>query len=365
MSRPLAHLLRELIRLHGPLDVARFMALCAAHRDGYYERAETIGAAGDFVTAPEISQVFGELVGLALAAHWRALGCPRPVRLVDYGPGRGTLLVDLWRAAGTVPGFREAVVEVVTVERSRRLAALQRERLATLPLRPVRDPEEVPDDLPLFAVANEFFDALPVRQFVVTEAGVRERLVTFDETRGRFVFTLGRAVPREALRLPAAVREGMVGVSPAREAVAAGLAARLAAGGGLALVIDYGEKGGDFGDSLQAVSRHRRVDPLATPGEADISSLVDFAALARAAEEAGARAFGPLPQGAWLLRLGVRARLARLVAAAPGRRAELEAGVARLVDPAAMGERFKVLALGAPGDPPPPGFGGDERWSSG
>ena len=340
------------------------MALCAAHRDhGYYEREATIGAGGDFITAPELSQVFGELVGLALAAHWQALGAPPQIRLVELGPGRGTLLADLWRAVAVVPGFRAAVAEVVAVERSRRLRQLQRERLAGLQLRHVEEVEALADDLPLLVVANEFFDALPVRQFVLGEEGVRERLVAFDQARGRFVFTLSRPIPRAALRLPAGVRAGVVEVSPAREAVMAALAERIARAGGLALVIDYGEAGAGFGDSLQAVRQHRRVDPLAAPGEADLSSHVDFAALAGCARAAGCEVFGPLPQGVWLERLGARARLARLVAAAPARRAELEAGVARLLDPAAMGQLFKVLALTPHQAPLPPGFAAEETWS--
>lgn len=368
MSSALAGRLRRMLQATGPVDVARFMALCAAAREGgYYEREETIGAAGDFVTAPEISQIFGEMAGAALAAFWQARG-DGPVRIVELGPGRGPLMADLWRAARALPAFPAAVREVVLVETSRRLRALQAQRLAHLPIRHVDSVEEIPDDLPLLVIANEFFDALPVRQFVVTERGLVERLVAVDPRTGAFAFTLaGPARPPDPVllrRLGGPPAPGtVIEVSPAREAVAERLGGLLAAAGGLLLVFDYGDAAPVFGDSLQAVMRHRKVDPLAHPGEADLSSHVDFGALARRLAGAGARVFGPLAQGAWLLRTGAEVRLARLVEAAPQRRTELEAGLRRLVDPDRMGELFRVLAATGPDDPLPPGFAEDERWS--
>jgi len=366
MKTPLAVRLAALLRQTGPVDVARFMALCQAMRGGYFEREESIGAAGDFVTAPEISQVFGELVGAAFAAFWQARG-GGPVRIVELGPGRGTLMLDLWRAAGVLPAFRAAVREVVLVETSARLRALQAARLAHLPVRHVESVAELPDDLPLLVVANEFFDALPVRQFVIGEAGLVERLVTVDPQTQSLAFILSRIPhPPDPLlrrRLGAAWRPGaVVEISPAREAVAARLGELLAAAGGLLLAFDYGDVAPVFGDSLQAVMRHRKVDPLAHPGEADLSSHVDFGALATRLAEGGARVCGPLAQGEWLRRMGGDVRLSRLVEAAPQRRAELEAGYGRLVDPAAMGEMFRVLGAAGPGDPLPPGFHAEEAW---
>ncbi len=357
----LADRLRALIASEGPVDVGRFMALCMAVRDqGYLEQGEMLGARGDFITAPEISQVFGELIGLALAAGWQALGEPPRIRIGELGPGRGTLLADLWRATAVLPAFREAVVGVELVEISRRLRARQRETLGHLPIAFHDGIESLPADLPLFLVANEFFDALPIRQYVRTDRGWCERLVAVDEE-GRFHFTLA-PLPLPlggADAEPGEVRE----IAPARQAVAAGIAARIAATGGLACIIDYGARE-LRGDTLQAVRRHRRVDPLDHPGEADLSSHVDFAALARAARREGAAVFGPVSQGLFLERLGVRTRLAVLLRDVREERVRrsLVEGVARLVAPQAMGGLFQVLAITAGNAPPPPGFEEEERW---
>ncbi len=348
------------IRRHGPIDVARFMGLCAALRGGYLERGAGPGAQGDFVTAPELSQIFGELIGLSFVAHWKAMGSPRAVRIAELGPGRGTLMADLWRALGTSAEMRAAVQSVELVELSPALRELQAERLAALPLRFRSAVEELPQDLPLFVIANEFFDALPIHQYLWIDGAWRERVVALG-AEGKLAFALAPwPAPLPPPRDPSAalVRE----LSPAREALAAVLAERIVQSGGLALVIDYGEPELS-GDTLQAVYRHRRVDPLERPGEADLSSLVDFGALARSAAAAGARVYGPLAQATLLERLGIRLRLARLVGEAGAeRRQALVRGVERLLDPQAMGERFQALALVPPGAPPPPGFAAEERW---
>ncbi len=367
MSR-LADILRRIIDSHGPLDVGQFMALCAAHRGaGYYHRRETIGLAGDFVTAPEISQTFGELLGLALAAFWQQTRPGGPIALVELGPGRGTLMTDLWRATSRVPGFHAAVRAVHLVEISSSLRQLQERTLRGLPLVFHEDLAELPRDLPLYLIANEFFDSLPMRQFVRTGRGLQERRVATDE-RGRFAFVLDpRPLPLASLETAglAEVPAGpgaVVEIAPAREALVADLAARIAAQGGLAYILDYGFDTPRWADTLQAVARHRRVDPLAMPGEADLSSHVDFAALLRATRDSGTRRFGPIGQGRFLRRLGIETRLATLAArAGAAERTGLEAGVRRLIDPAAMGTLFKVLAIAGPGEDVPPGFTDDEE----
>ncbi len=359
----LADILRRVIDTHGPLDIGQFMALCAAHRGaGYYHRRETIGLAGDFVTAPEISQTFGEMLGLALAAFWQESDSRRPIALVELGPGRGTLMADLWRATAGVSGFHEAVRAVHLVEISSSLRQLQQRALRGLPLVFHEDIAELPRDLPLYLVANEFFDSLPMRQFARTARGLQERRVTADD-KARLAFVLDpRVLPVSALAslgLDAhTAREGaVIEIAPAREAMIADLAARIAEQGGLAYVIDYGYDRPQWGDTLQAVARHRRVEPLAMPGEADLSSHVDFAALLRATAGSGTRRFGPLAQGTFLRRLGIETRLAALLArATPEQAGELQGGVARLTAPEAMGNLFKVLAIAGPRGGVPPGF---------
>lgn len=362
----LATRLAAFVRAHGPLDVGRFMALCAAARgDGYYAGEPAIGPEGDFVTAPEVSQIFGELIGLACIAHWRAAGSPAAFRIAEVGPGNGTLMSDLWRALAVDPDCRAAVRSVELVETSDVLRARQRARLAGLPLSFHDRLEALPEDLPLFLVANEFFDALPVRQFVRTAGGWRERLVSLD-TAGRLAFALHpRELPGGALADPrfSTLGQGaVVEVAPAREALAAVLARKILDAGGLALVIDYGYDEEPAGDTLQAVQRHHRVGALERPGEADISAHVDFRALARAMRSEGAVVFGPLTQRTFLDRLGIAVRLERLCrGASPEIARRLRAGVDRLVSPDGMGELFRVIALVPSGAPVPPGFLEEER----
>lgn len=364
----LAARIADFIRAHGPLDIGRFMLLCAVQRQaGYYARNPALGADGDFLTAPEISQIFGELIGLAVIAHWRARGAPQVFRLAELGPGNGTLMSDLWRALAVDPDCRSAISSVDLVETSSVLRARQRERLTALPLAFHDAVDTLPTDLPLFIIANEFFDALPLRQFVRAKAGFRERLVTLDQ-QDRLTFTLApQEIPEDALADPryrGLTVGAVVEIAPAREAVASLLADKLQAAGGVAYVIDYGYDAQPAGDTLQAIFRHSRVSPLDFPGEADISAHVDFRALLRAAARAGATTFGPIPQGLFLRRLGIDLRLARLTREASSEvAARLEAGVRRLVDPAAMGELFQVAAIAASAEPVPPGFLETERCS--
>ena len=346
----------EEIRRAGPISTARFMALALTHPTlGYYARHDPLGAAGDFVTAPEISQVFGELVGLWLARAWSDLGRPDPCVLVELGPGRGTLMADLLRATTQVPGFRGSL-RLHLVETSERLRELQRTRLAGEEVHWHTALDQVPRGLMLL-VANEFLDALPVHQLVATERGWVERLVDLIGT--ELVFALSERPSDLARGLPASDRRlGQIAeVSPMRRDVAAAIGRRLAADGGVALLVDYGAWADVTGDTLQAVRDHAPWPVLSTPGEADLSSHVDFRTLAEAASNAGAAVYGPVPQGPFLRALGIDLRIARLLGrATPDQRRQLRAALFRLTDGGAMGELFKVLALTGPNAPSPPGF---------
>lgn len=350
MTAPLADLLARRIAVAGPIGLDVFMAECLGHPEhGYYVTRDPLGAAGDFVTAPEISQMFGELVGLWLVDRWQAQGAPAPFHLVELGPGRGTLMADALRAARLVPAFAAAAT-LHLVEASPVLRRRQAETLAGHQPRWHDSLDTVPAG-PLFVVANEFFDALPIRQFQRTEAGWVERLVTWDDG---FRLILG---PGPASLVPEAVRAAPVGaiaeVCPAGLTLAAELGRRIRADGGAALVIDYGPAESAPGDSFQAVRGHQPVDPFAAPGQADLTAHVDFAALARAAAGTGVGVSGPVRQGAFLQALGIDQRCAHLGAASPDRAADLAADRDRLTAPDAMGTLFKVLALHPSGDQPP------------
>ena len=359
----LADELRRTIAHHGPITVAAYMETVHAHpRLGVYTGRDPFGAGGDFTTAPEISQMFGELIGLWSAVVWQAMGRPDPVALVELGPGRGTLIADALRAAHGVAPFR-AAVRLHLVETSRRLRDRQGEALAQAGLD--REPvwhdtlAEVPDGA-LLAVANEFFDALPVRQFQQTEQGWRERLVGIDGAGGGFGFVLAPSAAARTLVPPSlghAPPDTVFEVSPTAIAIAHALGGRLTRCGGAALIVDYGYAEGATGETLQAVRRHRFHDPLTDPGTADITAHVDFAALGRAAAEGGAAVHGPVPQGAFLESLGIWARTEALLAdATPKQARDITGGCRRLVDRAEMGTLFKVMAITSPALPPPPGF---------
>jgi SAM-dependent MidA family methyltransferase len=336
-----------MIAASGPICVAEYMTLANAH---YYGTRDPFGAAGDFVTAPEISQMFGELVGLCLADAWDRAGRPERARYVELGPGRGTLAADAlraMRAAGLTP-------PVELVETSPVLRGAQVERLPQA--RWHEDVAGLPEDGPLLVVANEFFDALPTRQLVAAEGGWHERVV--DCEAARFVPKAGRPVPASVI--PADVRGAEPGsileVSPTACVVARLLAHRLARQGGVALIVDYGHARTAAGETLQAVRGHAFADPWEAPGESDLTVHVDFAALGAAAQEEGVRVLGPVLQGAWLTALGIDARAAALKAAAPARAEEIEAARARLVSREQMGALFKVVALAAPDWPDPAGL---------
>jgi NADH dehydrogenase [ubiquinone] 1 alpha subcomplex assembly factor 7 len=360
----LAALLGRMIRDRGPIDVGAYMQLVMGHPTlGYYATRDPFGREGDFVTAPEISQIFGELLGLALAQRWLDLGSPGRFRLVEMGPGRGTLMADAWRATGIVPGFHYAA-QLHLVETSRHLRSLQAARLPGVAVQWHDALAEIPDDAPLLLLANELLDALPVRQFERALPGWRERVVTLAADDSLAFATAADRTPFHGTlmqRHAGAPLGAVIELSPAREAVAAEIATRLATHGGLALLIDYGSRRLD-GPTLQAVRGHATANPLETPGEADVSAHVDFGTLAETAIAGGAMAWGPLAQGELLLRLGAEARLARLTAGQPAEQAKALRGAGlRLIDPAQMGALFQVLALTGAGTAPP-GFTDEERY---
>jgi NADH dehydrogenase [ubiquinone] 1 alpha subcomplex assembly factor 7 len=357
----LGEVLARRIRATGPLSLAEYMWAALLHpRLGYYATRDPFGARGDFITAPETSQIFGELIGLWCADAWEKLGRPPAVVVAELGPGRGTLLADAVRAWRAAPDFRDAL-SLHLVERSPVLRDAQRAALADAPARWHDRIDGLPDG-PLILIANEFLDALPIRQLVRGATGWHERRVTLAGDGASLVFALDPTPSVDAAALvPAPLAEAPPGslfeTRPAALALGAALGARLAAQGGAALVVDYGHCPSACGDTLQALRRHRRHDALTEPGEADLTAHVDFAAFADAAIAAGARAWGPVPQGAFLASLGMAERAARLLAQAePAQIASIESGCRRLLDPAEMGTLFKVLALADPSLPAPAGL---------
>jgi SAM-dependent MidA family methyltransferase len=332
--------LHELIALEGPITVERYMSLCLRH---YYATRDPLGTAGDFTTAPEISQMFGELIGLWMLEVWNDMGRPA-CRLVELGPGRGTLMADLLRATRLLPNFKAAVT-VHLVETSPPLRQRQQAALAASGFKIEWHDrlEDVPAG-PMLLVANEFFDALPVRQFLATDRGWCERLVGLDGE--QLTFGL-RPEPDPALGKP--LRLGDVLEWPAASVdIMRALGGRLARDGGAALILDYGYWGPAFGDTLQSLKSHRPVDPLQEPGEADLTTHVDFHRLAQAAATQGARVHGIVTQGNFLQALGIEARAEALkTRATPAQAADIDQALARLNErgPTGMGELFKVLAI--------------------
>lgn len=351
---PLFSELRDEILANGPIGLDRYMALCLGHPiHGYYRNRDPFGVTGDFTTAPEISQMFGELVGLWIASVAAAM-TPGRLILVELGPGRGTLMADALRAISRVmPGLS---FELHLVETSPVLKALQAQRLEAYHPTWHEEVACLPEG-PAIVIANEFFDALPIRQFQRTERGWCERLVGLDPEVKALVFGLSAEPDRTiAAEAPVGILLTLPGVALD---LTRRLAGRLALQGGVCLAIDYGHRHPGFGDTLQAVEGHRFVDPLARPGEADLTSHVDFAALAKAAESAGARVQGPVEQRDFLLRLGLAERAERLVRGGNKAQAEaVAAAFARLTETGrrGMGSLFKAMAFGHPGLRDLPGF---------
>ena len=342
------------IRAEGPISVADYMADCLMHPTlGYYSTRDPFGADGDFVTAPEISQMFGELTGLALAQAWLDQGCAKRITLAELGPGRGTLMRDMMRAASRVPGFTDAA-RIVLVETSPTLRKVQRGTLAGLNPEWVDQAAALPDD-PLFVVANEFFDALPIRQFERGGTGWRERRITLTDGRLSAGLSAETAVPSLTHRLEDTESGQIVEICPAVGPVIQEIAGRIAAQGGAALIFDYGDWR-SLGDTLQAVRGHEFVPVLDHPGQSDLTAHVDFEALAMAAGGHGCAYTRLTPQGVFLERLGITHRARSLASAAGDKADEIAAAHRRLTHPDEMGTLFKVLGLYPKGESAPPGL---------
>lgn len=348
--------LAQRIRTTGPITLADYMGDCLMHPDhGYYQQERIFGADGDFITAPEISQMFGEMIGLWLANRWQAMGAPTRINLIELGPGRGTLMADVLASTRSVAGFHDALT-VHFLELSEQLRAEQKKAvpsatwhssLATIPNGPV------------LVVANEFFDALPIHQFEFKDGIWFERSVTLDGDENlKMVLTEPSAklalVP-EHLRKPKG--NAVVEVSPASIGIMRDIGDRLNNDGGAALIIDYGYDHANFGDSFQAVKDHRYCDALTAPGKADITAHVNFESLKRMAMDAGLQVGGPTGQGQFLMQLGLGSRASALVKGkSEEQHAEVFSALKRLTAPDEMGTLFRVLSVTDIDQEPAPGF---------
>jgi NADH dehydrogenase [ubiquinone] 1 alpha subcomplex assembly factor 7 len=354
----LARQLKAEIRARGPMPIADFMARCLwDERHGYYATRSGIGAAGDFITASEISQIFGELIGLWAAVVWQqALAAPASLRLVEYGPGRGTLMADALRATRVVAGFHNAT-SVRLIEMSEVMIAHQRQALSAAPV-PVSWSANLADiPAPAILIANEFLDAWPLTQWVSDSGGWRRRCVALTRD-GAFCFAASDHLEGDdaAGHDHSRFAPGSIIESHDLKRFAAALARIAQTGPMAALIIDYGHTVPASGDTLQAVRGHRYESPLTAPGEADLTAHVDFAALALALHDEGLTLDGPVTQAEFLGSLGLLERASRLMHANSHRAGEIEAGVARLIAPNGMGTRFKVMGVRHPDVLPLPGF---------
>lgn len=339
--------LARAITLAGPIPLSQFMGAANAE---YYANGPSVGVAGDFVTSPEISQMFGELIGLSLADVWDRAGRPQ-CHYVELGPGRGTLAVDALRAMGKA-GLKPSVH---FVETSPRLREEQAAKVTGAVWHD--DASTLPNDAPLLIVANEFFDALPIEQLVYTgEGGWRQRLVACQDT--LFLPVVGQPVPDaiipEGIRAPAV--GSVVETSPTSVKVMRQIAVRMATQGGAALIVDYGYDGPALGETLQAVKGHNYANPYDAPGTVDLSAHVDFATLSAAAVQAGCSVHGPVPQRDFLGQLGIAQRAAALAKTSPDLREPIAISHQRLTDPAEMGILFRVMGVTGDGWPTPAGF---------
>ena len=351
---PLQSEIKKLIKSSGPMPVWRYMELCLTHPShGYYISRDPLGREGDFTTSPEVSQMFGELLGLWVASVWKAMGSPSLLRLIELGPGRGTMMADALRALRVLPPLYQALsihlVEINPVLREKQKAALSGVRIIAW-----HDSlDQVPNG-PAVILANEYFDVLPIHQAVKRETGWHERTVELDGN-GKLAFGFAaEPTPRFEVLLPPLVRAAPVGAvfewRPDAEIMK--IATRVRDQQGAALIIDYGHVRSDAGDTFQAIARHSFADPLKSPGLADVTAHVDFQALVRAAEDLGARAHGPVPQGEFLKRLGIETRALTLMAKTTHEISEdISSALKRLTGDGrgGMGSMFKVLAISEPG----------------
>jgi NADH dehydrogenase [ubiquinone] 1 alpha subcomplex assembly factor 7 len=350
---PLLSEIKKLIQSSGPMPVWRYMDLCLTHpRHGYYVSRDPLGREGDFTTAPEVSQMFGELLGLWTASVWKGMGSPSSLRLVEIGPGRGTMMADALRALRVLPPLYQMLdihlVEINPVLRDKQRATLSSARSISW-----HDGiDDVPEG-PAIILANEYFDVLPIHQALRQETGWHERVVVLDED-GKLAFDAAPdPIPRFELLLPPLLRAAPVGAvyewRPDTEIMR--IASRLRDQDGAALIIDYGHTRTDAGDTFQAIARHSFTDPLQAPGQADVTAHVDFQALANAAGDMGARVHGPVTQGDFLQRLGIETRAVTLMAKASHEVSEdISSSLQRLVGggQGGMGTLFKVLGISDP-----------------
>jgi SAM-dependent MidA family methyltransferase len=358
---PLDAEIRRLIGVAGPMPIAEYMRLCLTHpQHGYYVNRDPLGTGGDFVTSPEISQMFGELIGLWMGSVWQLMGAPENVRIIELGPGRGTLMHDALRAAKIVKGFRDALV-VHLVEVSPALQQVQQRLLEDLDAGILWHStiDDVPPG-PSIIVANEFIDALPVHQAVKQAGGWHERVIEIAPD-GHYVIGAAReALPHFEAAMPRGLRRAPEGaIFEWRDDSIALELGRRTREEGAALIIDYGHAQFGLGDTLQAVAGHSFTDPLRAPGKADLTAHVDFEAIGQCAESMGARIHGPIRQRDLFLRLGITQRAAALKAnAPPDKAAEIDIALARLIAEGArgMGELFKAIAIAAPKLGVLPGF---------
>jgi len=350
---PLQSEIKRLIKTSGPMPVWRYMELCLTHPEfGYYVSRDPLGREGDFTTAPEVSQMFGELLGLWAASVWKAIGSPPLLRLIELGPGRGTMMADALRALRVLPPLYQALsihlVEINPVLREKQKSMLSGAR--DIAWHDTID--DIPDG-PAVIFANEYFDVMPIHQVVRRETGWHERTVDIDAS-GKLVFgSADEPTPRFEVLLPPLLRAAPLGAvfewRPDAELMK--IASRVRDQDGAALIIDYGHVRSDAGDTFQAIARHSFTDPLKSPGQADVTAHVDFAALARAAEDIGARVHGPVTQGQFLRRLGIETRAETLMAkASPEVSEDISSAMKRLVGGGrgGMGSMFKVLAVSEP-----------------
>lgn len=345
------------IALTGPMTVADYVTRCLHDpRGGYYATRPALGATGDFITAPMISQMFGELIGLWAAEVWNRLGAPERVRLVEVGPGDGTLMADALRAARVAPGFLEAV-DLVLIEPSAPLRAVQARTLGEADVHPrwVSDLNAVETDAPVILIANEVLDCLPARQFMRTEDGWAERRVGVTDEGG---LTFGLVAITGGFTRPAFAVEPnqIIEISEQQAAFGRDLGALIKSASGAALMIDYGRAAPEAGDTLQALRRHQKVDPLADPGEADLTQWADFPTVLEAALRSGADVTGCLGQGEFLHLLGIEARADRLKEGRPEAAPVIDRQLARLTDADQMGTLFKVAGVFSPKSLVVPGF---------
>ncbi|WP_421790712.1 class I SAM-dependent methyltransferase [Hyphobacterium sp.] len=357
---PIADKIAERIRNGGPISIAAFMTEAMFDpMEGYYATKNPIGAGEDFITAPAISQMFGELIGLWSAQVWMDMGQPKSFQLVELGPGTGQMMSDIVRAGRAIPGFLEAA-QITLIEASAALKMVQGQTLTPMGVQAswVNRIENVPAG-PAIILGNEFLDCLPVRQAVKQGDRWNERLVGLNED-GGFQFVMGPALGVEADLIPQRLRDlpdgTLVEFRPGDQQVVEALANRFADQPGRALFIDYGPASSEPGDTFQAIRQHQKTDPLDAPGTADLTARVDFEQLTHFAGTAGLEASGPVSQGTFLKALGIEMRAATLLQAKPDQKGRIARQLMRLIEPDQMGELFQVVTLSTPGLPKPPGF---------